>query len=76
MALETTHRYDDIINLPHHVSRRHPPMSRHNRAAQFMPFAAVAGYDQVVAETARSNNHDMAVADTPVDGLAEGWVPA
>ena len=51
-------------------------MSRHNRAAQFMPFAAVAGYDQVVAETARSNEHDMAVADTPVDGLAEGWVPA
>ena len=35
-----------------------------------------AGYDQVVAETARSNDHDMALADTPVDGLAEGWVPA
>ena len=76
MALHETHKYDDIIDMPHHVSRRHPQMSRRQRAAQFMPFAAVAGYDQVVAETARSNEHDMAVADTPVDGLAEGWVPA
>ena len=39
---------------------------------QFMPFAAVAGYDQVVAETARSNDHDMALADTPVDGPGRG----
>lgn len=46
-------RYDDIINLPHHVSTNHPRMSMHDRAAQFAPFAALVGYDDAVAETAR-----------------------
>ena len=46
-------RYDDIINLPHHVSEKHPPMSIQNRAAQFSPFAALTGYEAVIAETAR-----------------------
>ena len=46
-------RYDDIINLPHHVSTNHPRMSLHDRAAQFAPFAALVGYDDAVAETAR-----------------------
>ena len=45
-------RYDDIINLPHHVSANHPRMSMHDRAAQFAPFAALVGYDDAVAETA------------------------
>ena len=39
-----TEEYDDIINLPHHVSQRHPQMSLHDRAAQFAPFAAVTGH--------------------------------
>ena len=38
-----THRYDDIINLPHHVSQKHAPMARADRAAQFSPFAALTG---------------------------------
>ena len=46
-------RYDDIIKLPHHVSTNHPRMSMHDRAAQFAPFAALVGYDDAVAETAR-----------------------
>ena len=45
MALHETHKYDDIIDMPHHVSRRHPQMSRRQRAAQFMPFAALTGYE-------------------------------
>lgn len=45
--------YDDIIDLPHHVSETHPPMSRADRAAQFSPFAALTGYDSAVRETAR-----------------------
>ena len=46
-------RYDDIINLPHHVSTNHPRMSMYDRAAQFAPFAALVGYDDAVAKTAR-----------------------
>ena len=46
-------RYDDIINLPHHVSPTRQRMSLHDRAAQFAPFAALVGYDDAVAETAR-----------------------
>ena len=47
-----TSRYDDIINLPHHVSPTRQRMSLHDRAAQFAPFAALVGYDDAVAETA------------------------
>lgn len=45
--------YDDIINLPHHVSRKHPQMSNVTRAAQFAPFAALTGYGDAINETAR-----------------------
>ena len=45
--------YDDIIDLPHHVSGRHPQMSLYNRAAQFAPFAALSGHDAAIEETAR-----------------------
>jgi len=48
-----TSRYDDIINLPHHVSPTRQRMSMHDRAAQFAPFAALVGYDDAVAETVR-----------------------
>ena len=45
--------YDDIINLPRHVSDNHPHMSIHDRAAQFAPFAALTGHGEAVSETAR-----------------------
>jgi len=45
--------YDDILHLSHHVSEKHPSMSRLDRAAQFSPFAALTGYDAAVRETAR-----------------------
>ena len=46
-------KYDDIIHLPHHVSDHRAPMSMLDRAAQFSPFAALTGYDAVIAETGR-----------------------
>lgn len=46
-------RYDDIINLPHHVSKTRKPMSMENRAAQFAPFAALTGHDDAIYETSR-----------------------
>ncbi len=45
--------YDDLLNLPHHVSRNHPPMDRLRRAAQFAPFAALTGHEDAVREAAR-----------------------
>lgn len=45
--------YEDIINLPHHVSKRHPQMSMWNRAAQFAPFSALTGYDDAIRKSAR-----------------------
>ena len=45
--------YADIIDLPHHESDHHPPMSLYDRAAQFSPYAALSGYDDMVAEEDR-----------------------
>ena len=53
VTLRDTHRYDDIIDLPHHVSTRHPQMSPENRAAQFSPFSALTGHAAAIEETAR-----------------------
>ena len=50
---EKKSKYEDIIDLPHHVSYRHPRMSRIDRAAQFAPFSALTGYGAAVEETAR-----------------------
>ena len=46
-------QYDDIINLPHHVSSTRPQMPMLDRAAQFAPFAALTGYDAAIKETGR-----------------------
>lgn len=53
MNNQKEHQYDDIINLPHPVSKRHPQMSLANRAAQFSPFAALTGHEAAILETAR-----------------------
>ena len=45
--------YDDMLNLPHPTSRRHPRMSLSDRAAQFAPFSALSGHSAALAETAR-----------------------
>ena len=53
MANTNNHQYDDIINLPHHVSQTRPRMSMTDRAAQFSPFAALAGFDAAIREMGR-----------------------
>ncbi len=45
--------YNDIVNLPHHVSASRQPMSSADRAAQLAPFAALTGYEDAVAEAGR-----------------------
>ena len=50
---ESWKKYSDIIDLPHHVSTKHPHMSSEDRAAQFSPFAALTGHEAAIKETAR-----------------------
>ena len=53
MSYKDIHNYDDIIDLPHHVSKVHPQMSLYDRAAQFAPFAALIGHKEAVNEKGR-----------------------
>lgn len=46
-------KYNDLLNLPHHQSDRHPHMTIHDRAAQFSPFAALTGHRGVIEEEER-----------------------
>ena len=41
-------KYDDIINMPHYVSRTRPQMALEERAKQFSPFAALKGYEEAI----------------------------
>jgi hypothetical protein len=54
-AAAALERYGDIIDMPHPTSRKHPRMPRENRAAQFAPFAALAGYAESIDQAAREN---------------------
>jgi hypothetical protein len=56
-------KYDDIINLPHHISTRHPRMSIEQRSAQFAPFAALTGYEDAVNETGRLTSKKIQLSE-------------
>lgn len=60
---EDPHRYDAIIQLPHHRSLTHPHMSLYDRAAQFAPFAALSGYDEMISEEARITEDNFLLFD-------------
>ena len=68
-------QYDDIIHLPHHVSKTRPQMSMLDRAAQFSPFAALTGYDDIIKQAATHSNEAVERANTPVN-LSEGYFSA
>jgi len=57
--MKETHKYDDIIHLSRPVSGKRSPMTLHDRAAQFSPFAALTGYDAVIEETARLTDRQI-----------------
>ena len=61
--------YEDIVGLPHHVSSTHIPMPMIKRAAQFAPFAALTGYDDAVAETARLTDDRVDLTEDAVNEL-------
>ena len=56
MNPEEMHKYDDILEMPHHVSRSRPQMPVADRAAQFAPFAALSGHYDAVKEAARQTD--------------------
>lgn len=64
MSVKEGHGYDDIINLPHHVSAKHPQMALIDRAAQFSPFAALSGHEEAIRETARITDERMELAES------------
>ena len=64
-------KYEDIINLPHPTSKKHPRMSRQNRAAQFSPFAALTGYDAEIREMARQTEKKKQLSEDQWDMLNE-----
>ena len=61
--------YEDIMHLSRPVSTRHLPMSMHDRAAQFSPFAALTGYDAAIEETARLTDRQAELAESSKEVL-------
>ena len=61
--------YKDILFLPHHQSASRPHMSLHDRAAQFSPFAALSGYEEMVDEEARLTEREISLGDAELDTL-------
>lgn len=67
---EARQKYGDIIDREHPVSRKHPPMSRTARAAQFAPFAALTGYDELLRESARETAEPTALSEERKEELS------
>lgn len=65
------HRYDDIINLPHHQSTERAHMSLHDRAAQFAPFAALSGHEEAIEETARLTDEKIILDECAIEKINE-----
>ena len=70
-AMDAKEKYKDIINLPHHVSETRTRMSAKERAAQFLPFAALTGYDDAVHESARQTREKIELAEDARAALDE-----
>lgn len=51
--------YDDIINLPHHKSETYPWMPEADRAAQFAPFAALVGFDEMIRQVTKEHEDSV-----------------
>ena len=62
-------KYDEIMGLPHHVSKTRPQMPMSDRAAQFAPFAALTGYDSAIKETGRLTDERIALDEGALTAL-------
>ena len=61
--------YEDIIQLPHPTSKKHPRMSMAERAAQFSPFAALTGFEAVIRETGRLTDQRVELGESDREEL-------
>ncbi len=61
--------YEDIINLPHHISPTRQQMPMSDRAAQFSPFAALTGYDAAIKETGRLTDERIELDEEALTAL-------
>lgn len=71
MTLKPTHKYDDIIHLPHHQSSCRAGMPMIDRAAQFSPFSALTGYEDVIEETGRLTQPAAELTESSVEKINE-----
>ena len=69
MSEKDPHRYDDIIDLPHFVSKGRKHMSNYDRAAQFAPFDALTGYDEAIEETGRTTDNEVSLGENEIREL-------
>ena len=69
MKDQYNHKYDDIINLPHPTSKKHPRMSLYARAAQFSPFAALTGHEAAIKETVRQTDAKQVLSEEVIAEL-------
>lgn len=69
MNKKEQNKFDDIINLPYLKSKKHPPMSAVERAAQFLPFAALTGYDAEIKEMARLTDKRIILSEEVILSL-------
>ena len=69
MKDQYNHKYDDIINLPHPTSKKHPRMSLYTRAAQFSPFAALTGHEAAIKETVRQTDAKQVLSEEVIAEL-------
>ena len=67
--MRMNNRYNEIINLPHHVSTTRPQMPMSDRAAQFAPFAALTGYDSAIKETGRLTDERIELDEEALTAL-------
>ena len=67
--MHMNNRYNEIINLPHHVSKTRPQMPMSDRAAQFAPFAALTGYDSAIKETGRLTDERIELDEEALTAL-------
>lgn len=67
--MRTSNKYDEILSLPHHVSKTRPQMSMSDRAAQFAPFAALTGYDSAIKETGRLTDERIELDEEALTAL-------